>query len=297
MITLAELSHTLRQRLLPVCHSAQQAAAEAALILESQLGATVETVYAEPDRPVSGQDCERVTALLERRVAERMPIQYLLGEAVFYGLRFKVSPAVLIPRPETELLVDAAAEICQAHGGRSILDIGTGSGAIPLALAHRLGDAVTLAAIDLSEAALAVARENAARLNLTDRVRFLHGDLLAPVAGERFDLILSNPPYIHPGEKQSLTAEVLAHEPHQALFVPPGEAAVYFYRRIAEAAPACLTPGGWVIVEMGQGMAEAVSACFSQAGFREIRVMPDYAGIDRVLIARFGAPQAETVRA
>ena len=157
-----------------------------------------------------------LSALVERRRAGE-PMQYITGEAEFYGLSFRVNRDVLIPRPETEHLVEEVIEIAATFAGPRIVDIGTGSGAIAVALAHELPDA-KIHGTDISAPALAVARANAERHGVAQRMRFYEGDLIAPVAGERFDIIVSNPPYVAERDRESLSVEVREYEPARALF-------------------------------------------------------------------------------
>jgi release factor glutamine methyltransferase len=193
--------------------------------------------------------------LVDRRAA-RVPLQHLTGEQAFWRHVFRVTPDVLIPRPETEILVEAVLDAVRGIAAPRLLDVGTGSGCIALSLAAERPDAV-VHAVDLSPAALAVARDNAERLDLAGRVRFHEGDLLAPVAAEApFDVIASNPPYVGADEIAALAPEVRDHEPRMAL-TPPGHRASV-YERLARAAARALSPGGSLVVEVGHGMQEEV---------------------------------------
>jgi release factor glutamine methyltransferase len=225
--------------------------------------------------------------LLERRV-EGEPIQYITGEAEFYGLPFRVTPDVLIPRPETEHLVECVLEGAATIAEPRIVDVGTGSGAIAVALAHKLPHA-RIVAIDLSDAALELAQENAGRNRVAERIRFLHGDLLEPVtlAGretEQFDIVVSNPPYVPAADRESLSIEVRDYEPAGALFA--GEDGLEIYRRLIPAALAVLVPGGLIAIEIGFGQSDAVGSLLADAGFVEIGFRPDLQGILRVALAR-----------
>lgn len=223
----------------------------------------------------------------ERLVAARalrVPLQHLTGEQAFWRHVFRVTPDVLIPRPETEVLVEAALDALSGVPAPRVLDVGTGSGCIALSLAAERPDAV-VHAVDLSPAALAVARGNAERLRLTERVRFHQGDLLAPVADEPpFDLIASNPPYVGADELTSLAPEVRDHEPRMALVPPADRASVY--RRLGAAAALRLAPGGFLIVEIGQGMADEVARALGGAGLAVVRVLRDLQDIERTIVAR-----------
>jgi release factor glutamine methyltransferase len=219
-------------------------------------------------------------ALLDRRVKGE-PIQYIVGECEFYGLPFRVTGDVLIPRPETELLVEKALVLGRRCEEPRIVDVGTGSGAIPVALAHHLSSA-QIAATDISQAALAIAKENAERNQVAHRIRFLQGDLLTPVGGEVFDLVLSNPPYVSVDERGALAIEVRDHEPEVALFA--GGDGLAIYRRLIPAARAVLVRGGYVALEIGYGQEDPVRHLLQSAGFGSIECAPDLRGIPRVVV-------------
>jgi release factor glutamine methyltransferase len=217
--------------------------------------------------------------------ARRRPLQHLTGTQWFWKHEFTVTPEVLIPRPETELLVAAGLELLRDVERPQIVDVGTGSGCIALSLAAEREDA-EIQATDISEAAVAVARENALRLGLEDRVAFHIGDLLEPtihLAG-RVDLVVSNPPYVGEDELASLAPEVRDHDPREAL-VPPGDR-VALYRRLGPAAVDLLRPGRWLAVEIGLGMTDEVTRALEPAGLRVERVVPDPAGIPRAVIVQ-----------
>jgi len=232
--------------------------------------------------PVPEEAAARFEALVDQR-ARRVPLQHLTGTQAFWRHEFLVTPGVLIPRPETEIVVEQALRLMRGRPAPAILDVGTGSGCIALSLAAEL-PAAQVDAIDASPAALAVARENARRLGLEGRVRFHEGDLLAPVAGRRFDLIASNPPYVDPATRPSLAPEVRDHEPALALFPPGGPLDVY--RRLAPQAAAALRPGGFLLLEVGLGQADAVGAILADAGLVVDDVVRDLQGIPRTLVAR-----------
>jgi len=221
--------------------------------------------------------------LVEER-ARRRPLQHLVGSQWFWKHEFLVTPDVLVPRPETERLVEVGLDLLREVERPRIVDVGTGSGCIALSLAAERPDA-EVHATDISGPALAVARENALRLGLEARVAFHLGDLLEPMthlAGQ-VDLVVSNPPYVDPAELASLAPEVREHDPRGAL-VPPGDRAS-LYRRLAPEAADLLRPGRWLGVEIGHGMADEVSRALRPAGLRVERFVPDLAGIPRALIA------------
>jgi release factor glutamine methyltransferase len=211
------------------------------------------------------------------------PLQYITGSSEFFGLPFSVGPGVLIPRPETEHLVEEVIRLAQDLPNASIADIGTGSGIIAVALANALPSA-QITAIDCSPQALAIARENAGLNHVEDRITFLEGDLLVPVAGQRFDILASNPPYIPSADHDSLSVEVRDHEPHSALFA--GEDGLDLYRRLIPDALPLLAPGGWLALEIGFGQQEPIEALLKGSNFTEIRFMDDYQQIPRIAVAR-----------
>jgi release factor glutamine methyltransferase len=220
---------------------------------------------------------EKDRAWLRRTMHE--PIQYILGTQEFYGLDFLVKPGVLIPRPETEHLVEAALERLAEQSALNIVDVGTGSGILAVTLAKHLPVA-QITAVDLSAAALSIARENAARHGVEDRIRFLTSDLLAALPGECFDAIVSNPPYIPASEV--LETQVRDYEPEQALFA--GADGLDIYRRLVPQAFAALRPGGWLLMEIGHGQRDALTGLLE--GWQEVAFVNDLQGIPRVVCGR-----------
>lgn len=223
----------------------------------------------DPLPPEAGQ---RLRALTARRLAGE-PVAYLIGSKAFHGLELRVDARVLDPRDDTETLVDWALERLPSHQPNRVLDLGTGSGAIALALARQRPLASVLA-VDASADALAVAGANARRLDLAVALR--HGDWFAPVAGERFDVIVSNPPYIAEADPH---LAALRHEPRQAL--ASGADGLRDIRRIIAGAPAHLAPGGWLLLEHGWDQAASVRELLTAAGFRQVQSRRDLAGIER----------------
>jgi release factor glutamine methyltransferase len=240
------------------------------------------SLLAHSNEELDAEKAERYIALLERRVAGE-PIQYIFGETEFYGLPFRVTRDVLIPRPETEHLVEKVIALAGRFAAPRIVDVGTGSGAIAVALAHTL-PLVRITAIDISPRALAVAQENAESNEVAERIRFLRGDLLTPVAEEQFDLVVSNPPYVPGADRDTLAVEVRDYEPEQALFA--GDDGLEIYRRLIPAAHSVLVSGGWVALEIGYGQAPDLRTLLSHAGFDAIEFVPDLQGIQRVACAR-----------
>ena len=213
------------------------------------------------------------------RRARQEPIQYILGETEFYGLKFRVTPDVLIPRPETEHLVEAVLELVSRDAAVRICDVGTGSGAIAVALAHELPRA-HLTAVDLSRPALEVATENARRHGVADRMRFVESDLLGAVRGETFDVIVSNPPYVR--DDEVLESQVRDYEPKAALFAGPTGLEVY--RRLIPQAHQALVPGGWLLMEIGHGQRDGLAGLLKD--WEKVEFKVDLQGIPRVAIAQ-----------
>ncbi len=235
-----------------------------------------------PDVPSA--NAEAYVALIKRR-ASREPMYYILGEVGFMGLRLRVGPGVLVPRPETELLVEEALRLIAPMRHPHVLDLCTGSGAIALAIAHAL-PAAELTATELSADALAYAKASA-RINKIDNVRFLEGHLFVPVAGMKFELIVSNPPYIPAAEIASLEPEVSVWEPREAL--DGGPDGLDFYREILTGALCYLDPPGIVMLELGAGQSGAVASIAASAGqYGKPEFVRDLAGHERIAILRLG---------
>jgi len=239
-------------------------------------------LMAHLEEELPAAEASRYTELVECRYRGE-PIQYITGEAEFYGLPFLVTPDVLIPRPETEHLVEKVVELAPCFTKPRMVDVGTGSGAIAIALAHEWPSAA-ITAIDLSAPALELAHLNAERIGFADRIRFLQGDLLAPVAGESFEIVVSNPPYVPTTDRPTLSVEVRDHEPSLALFAGPDGLDVY--RRLIPQALACLTPGGFLVLEIGHGQSPAIRVLLAASGFQDIEFLPDLQSIPRVALAQ-----------
>lgn len=249
---------------------------DAELLLAEALGVDRRALFMDPGREVTGPAVRAFQGFVRRRSVEREPIAYIVGRKGFRHIDLLVDRRVLVPRPETELLVEVGLEL--ANGAR-VVDVGTGSGAIALALKHERPD-LDVIGTDVSVDAIDVARENAAALGFD--VAFVAGDLLAGV--EVCDAVLSNPPYVAEADRASLAPEITAHEPPGALF--SGEDGLDVIRRLVPAAAAALTPGGLLAVELGAGQAPAVAALLEAEGFAEVHARADLAGIDRVVAGR-----------
>jgi release factor glutamine methyltransferase len=253
---------------------------DAETLLLHVLGKIKAWLLAHSEEELSASETTRYDDLLERRYRGE-PIQYILGETEFYRLPFRVTPDVLIPRPETEHLVEKAIELAARFPAPRIADVGTGSGCIAVTLARHLPQA-QITAIDLCGAALAIATENAKRNGVA--IRFLQGDLLAPAAGEQFDIVVSNPPYVPTADRDTLAVEIRDHEPALALFAGPD--GLDIYRRLIPQAFACLVPGGFLVLEIGYGQSTAIAGLLAAAGFGQIEFIPDLQSIPRVACAQ-----------
>ncbi|MDA0683428.1 MAG: peptide chain release factor N(5)-glutamine methyltransferase [Bacteroidetes bacterium] len=261
-----------------------EARREVEWMLESLMGIRRMQLLMQQGEPVSKETQARLHECVERRIA-REPLQYILGEAHFYGHRFTVSPSVLIPRPETELLAEWAIQQVSGLKGGKLLDLGTGSGCLPITVSLDCPDAECVG-VDISAEALEVARMNAR--NLGAKVVFVEGDMISlrleSALASRFDVLISNPPYIPEGEREELQSEVIEHEPQIALFA--GTDPLHFYRGIAAAAPSLLKSKGRLCVEIHSWYGNDVLELFHAAGFREVRLQKDLAGRDRLISAR-----------
>jgi len=261
-------------------HGSRTPRLDAELLIGHALGLPRIELYTNFDRPLDEPELAACRALLERR-GRREPVAYILGRWGFHGLDLAVDGRVLVPRPETEVLVERCLALLEGLRAPRFADVGTGSGAIALAVKAARPDAA-VTATDVSADALAVARANAAALGLD--VELIETDLLAGVEG-RFAVIASNPPYIGEGEMAALEPEVAEYEPRLATVAGPAGTEVL--ERLVAAAPAALEPGGSLVVECGAGQAEAVRGLMAAAAAEESTAEPDLAGIDRVVAGRW----------
>ncbi|MBK7858456.1 MAG: peptide chain release factor N(5)-glutamine methyltransferase [Archangiaceae bacterium] len=254
----------------------------AELLLGHSLKVDRVTLYTQLDRPLNKDELGAYRALIQRRVGGE-PTQYLTGQKEFYGRRFQVDARVLIPRPETELLVEAVLKLCAKDAPSRVLDLCTGSGCIAVTIACERPQA-SVWATDLLADACAVAKLNAEALGAGGRVTVLQGDLLAAVPqGPRFDVVVSNPPYVMAAELPTLQREV-QREPRAAL--DGGADGLDLVRRIAEAAPPYLKAGGTLALEIGDGQGDAVRDILVRAGYHEVRIEKDLARHDRLAFGR-----------
>lgn len=277
MPTISQLLAEARPRLAATAFGAPPR--EAALLLGWLLGLSEAQILAHGEREVPEETAERFRSLLERRLTGE-PVAYLLGEREFYGRPFAVDPRVLIPRPETEHVVEEALAVSLPERPW-ILDVGTGSGILPVTLALEIPGARTVGT-DVSPGALAVASGNARRHGVADRARFLGADLAHGLDLSRFDLVVSNPPYIDAGDAPSLSPEVVNFEPHVALFAPGSGDSVL--ARLFSLLGVGLRPGIRAIVEIGFGQVEAARRHAEASGLHFAGVRHDYAGIPRVVV-------------
>jgi release factor glutamine methyltransferase len=240
-------------------------------------------LYAHPERLLNVEENRQYDELAQER-ARGCPTQYITGHQEFWGLDLLVSPAVLIPRPETEHVIETVLELVKQRDPMErlrLVDVGTGSGCIALALATELPSA-EIHACDLSEQALEMARINAARLRLGHRALFRRSDLLSTYAGEQFDMVVSNPPYVGESEADKVQKQVRDFEPKMAVFCGPD--GMDIYKRLIPAAYTALKPGGWLVMEIGFSTEEKVKALLT--GWLEVQTTADLQGIPRVVAAR-----------
>lgn len=260
------------------------AALDARFLLEEVCGTNLQTLLVFPEKKVTEEEVNQYRAFVQRR-KDREPTAMILGEWDFMGLTFRLNKSTLIPEQDTEVLVEIALEELKRRGlGEAplrILDLCTGSGCILLSLLHELRNAGGLGT-DLSEEALEAARENAVRLGLQERAAFRQGDLWEPVGDERFDLIVSNPPYVPTEVIPTLEPEVRCGEPYAAL--DGGEDGLVFYRRIMREAAGHLKSSGIIIVESGFDEAPQIAALMQDQKLRGIRTVKDYGGLDRMVL-------------
>jgi len=252
---------------------------EAELLLAATLDLDRVGLYVNFERPLDASELASYRQQVQRR-AQREPVQYILGETEFWSLTLHVGPAVLIPRADTEVLVEEA--LTRLEGPARVLDVGTGSGAIAVALAHEKTE-TTVTALDCSEAALEIARANAERNGVADRLTCVTGDLADLPLGP-FEMVVSNPPYIPSADCEELMPEVRDHEPRLAL--DGGVDGLTAYRQLAAQAGKILVPGGWLLVEVGIDQAADVGALFEAAGLTDIKYRDDYSGIPRVVMGK-----------
>lgn len=257
-------------------------AIDARLLVEAASGATRADMVGDPYRPLDVAQTETLEHYVARR-ERREPVSHILGRKSFWKIMVGVTADVLTPRPETEVLVDHALRLFGEHEAFTLLDLGVGSGAILLAILAERPNARGLG-VDVSEEALAVARENAANLELQGRAALLRGDWTAGLDADAFDLVVCNPPYVASGVIPTLDPEVRDHEPRLAL--DGGPEGLDAYRRLALEVLRVLKPGGWFLVEIGHDQREPVETLFREAGAEDVRTEKDLANRDRMIAGR-----------
>jgi release factor glutamine methyltransferase len=269
-------------------HQIEQPRADAEILLAHTLGVGRIDLYVQYDRPLEEGELEIYKGYIQRRL-QREPVAYIVGKKEFWSMDFEVAPCVLIPRPETETLVEAALTIVPAESGTAhsrILDLGTGSGAVVVAIASERG-AHEFYAVDRSEDVLAIARKNAQTFGLDEAITFMRGDWFDPIRrrGLCFDMIVSNPPYVPTQDMEDLSPDIRRHEPLEAL--DGGSDGLHAIRHIVKEASDHLVPGGWLLFEIGYDQWRQVRELISAAKvYNDIAVRKDYGGRDRVVIAR-----------
>lgn len=254
---------------------------DAQVLLAHCIGRDRQFLYAHPERELSGADEERFRSMVARRM-EGEPVAYITGEKEFWSLTFEVTPDVLIPRPDTEILIEEVLKLFKREAEVRILEIGTGSGAISVALASELQRA-SITATDSSPESLAVAAGNARNNQVSERISFMCGDLFEPVRGP-FDIIVSNPPYISEEEFALLAPEVRGYEPRSALVAGPDGTEIH--RRLVQGARQLLADGGWLAMELGAGQRGAIEKMLYNSDYCDIVFHRDYAGVERVALAK-----------
>lgn len=280
-ITLKTLHEDMLARLTPVV-GRREATAMATVIMEDVVGVEKADYIVNGDRTVEPETAERVDWTV-RRVVGGEPLQYVVGSAMFHGMRFEVCPGVLIPRPETSALVDIVLDKTGSRRDLSVLDVGTGSGAIAVALARNLpfSDVV---AVDNSDVAVRVASANCKRLK-AGNVSVMKRDVLKEgLPDGRFDIVVSNPPYVLESEEADMDRRVVDHEPREALFVPDADP-LRFYRAIADGSTTRLKKGGCLFFEINPLQADAIGRLLTSLGYDDIEILPDFSGHKRYVTA------------
>lgn len=263
-------------------HGVADARREAASLLEFTLSRNKTFLYSHPEYELSNDEESRYRSFVERR-AGREPFQYIVGRQEFCGLELEVTPDVLIPRPETEMLVERAVGILSGMDAPRFCEVGVGSGCIAVSILHQV-QGTSAVGLEISPAALQVARRNAETNGVEDRLELRESDVFSALEGEKFDLVVSNPPYVRVADIGSLQPEVRDFEPHTSL--TDGGDGVSIIRRIIEGAPDVLQPGGGVLIEIGFDQGYPVGKMFRPEIWDRIEIVPDFQGIPRMASAR-----------
>jgi release factor glutamine methyltransferase len=286
---LINLKQNAQQKLIANEISANEAVIETEILLNHIFGVTKKDLFLNPDMLLKEEQLESFNLLVEKRIKEKIPVQYLTNKAYFMGEEFFVNQNVLIPRPETELLVEEVIRHCEKQNNETIykiLDIGTGSGCIACMITKNISNP-DVYACDISKEALEVAEFNAKKLKVNSKIKFIQSNLFENIdKNSKFDIIVSNPPYIPISEKYNLQQEVVLHEPHNALFAEDKEG-ICFYEKIAEQSKNHFEKNGILIVEIGINQADAVKNVFEKHEFKNIKIIEDYNKIKRVIVAKY----------
>ena len=259
----------------------ESARLNAELLLASILNCKRIDLYLLFDRPLDENEIIEYREFISRR-SKHEPLQYILGEVEFYGLKFKVNKNVLIPRPETEFLIEKAISLVNENKLKSILDIGTGAGNIPITLSKNL-NGIEITSIDVSEEAYKVAEENAIYNEVKNKINLLNADINDYTSDSKFDMIISNPPYVSKENYNNLSKDI-HYEP--AVSITDFSDGYEFYRIVTKKSDSLLNNGGFLLCEMAQGQSEHIQKMFTEANFNEITVIKDYQNIDRVIVGR-----------
>lgn len=259
----------------------ESARLNAELLLASILNCKRIDLYLLFDRPLDENEIIEYREFISRR-SKHEPLQYILGEVEFYGLKFKVNKNVLIPRPETEFLIEKAISLLNENKLKSILDVGTGTGNIPITLAKNL-NGIEITSIDVSEEAYKVAEENAIYNEVKNKINLLNTDINDYTSDSKFDMIISNPPYVSKENYDNLSKDI-HYEP--AVSITDFADGYKFYKIITKKSDSLLNKGGFLLCEMAQGQSEFIQKMFTEANFNEITVIKDYQNIDRVIVGR-----------
>lgn len=254
----------------------------AELLLASILNCKRIDLYLLFDRPLDENEIAAYREFISRR-SKHEPLQYILGEVEFYGLKFKVNKNVLIPRPETEFLIEQAISLVKENNLKSILDIGTGSGNIPISLAKNL-NGIEITSIDVSEEAWKIADENALYNEVNDKIKLLISDINDFSSDSKFDMIISNPPYVSQYDYSNLSNDIVNYEP--AISITDFSDGYEFYRIITKKSDSLLNNSGFILCEMAQGQSEFIQKLFLDADLGDIKIIKDYQNIDRIIIGR-----------
>ncbi|EKE03448.1 MAG: Protein-(Glutamine-N5) methyltransferase [uncultured bacterium] len=260
---------------------------EADILLKYIFGLQKKDIISHPDREMAEDKINDFNSLIQRRIQDKIPIQYLTNIAYFMGYEFYVNENTLIPRPETEILVERVLDLIRQDKNLKIIDIGTGSGCIACMLA-KLSDKKIIAS-DISSKALEVAKINAKKLNVEDKIEFIQSDIFTNIEN-KFDVIVSNPPYIPIKDRESLQFEVSGHEPGLALFVDD-EKGISFYQKLIEQSKTKLNPEGYLAIEIGISQSKYIKELLESAGYTDIKIIKDYSNIDRIITAKISCSE------